>query len=59
MNFNRLYAIGRRSELAYVRFYPNPGFMIPWARGRRFVWSWHKGHIIRRVGTRSQPARKT
>ena len=33
-----LWCVGRRSKTAYIRFYPNPGFMFPW--GKRFVkWS--------------------
>lgn len=51
---DRLMAIGRQSERAYVRFYPNPGFMLPWG-SKRLVWSWHKGFVMRARGSRQQP----
>jgi len=36
---NQLWIIGRRSNTAYLRFYPNPGFMIPWPGSKRLRWS--------------------
>jgi hypothetical protein len=53
--FNRLLILGRQSERGYVRVYPNPGFMVPLPSGRRLVWSWHKGLIVRSAGSRQQP----
>ena len=46
---NRLWVIGRKSAFAYLRFYPNPGFMIPWTQGRRLVWSKFYGLKIRKA----------
>jgi hypothetical protein len=43
--FNRVWAVGRRSDKAYIRFYPNPGFMFPWFGGRRIVWSQFDGWL--------------
>jgi hypothetical protein len=40
---DRLWCIGRRSNVAYVRFYPNPGFMLPLIPGKRLRWSKHYG----------------
>jgi hypothetical protein len=45
--FDQLWVIGRRSALAYLRFYPNPGFMIPWFGARRLIWSKFYGWRIK------------
>ena len=37
--WNQLWVIGRKSEKMYVRFYPNPGFMIPWFKGKTLKYS--------------------
>jgi len=42
-----LWVIGRRSETAYIRFYPNPGFMLPWFGGQRLLWSRFDGGYMR------------
>lgn len=39
MNWNRVWVLGRRSEFAYVRVWPNPGFMVPIWPGKRLRWS--------------------
>lgn len=44
---NQLWCLGRRSTVAYLRFYPNPGFMIPWPGGRRLRGSWFYGLSVR------------
>jgi len=49
--------LGRRSEYVYVRFYPNPGFMLPiWGR-RQLVFTNFDGLFTRKRGTRTRPAR--
>jgi hypothetical protein len=66
MVFNKVWILGRRSELAYLRFYPNPGFMIPWVRVRRYkgalemsvvrlLWNKHDGWFTRAAGNHVRP----
>jgi hypothetical protein len=52
---NGLWVIGRRSEVAYVRFYPNPGVMFPWTGRRRVVWSRSDGWFVRFAGSHARP----
>lgn len=54
----KLVVWGRRSELFYVRFYPNPGFMVPLPRGRQLVWTNFDGLFTRKRGTRTRPVKK-
>lgn len=42
MLWNKLWIIGNNSKWYYIRFYPNPGFMIRFF-GRRYKWSKHWG----------------
>ena len=35
MEWNKVWALGRKSKIWYLRIYPNPGFMIPWFGGKR------------------------
>jgi hypothetical protein len=44
---NAAWILGRRSETAYVRVYPNPGLMFPWFGGRRVVYSRSRGWFVR------------
>ena len=37
--FDRIWVLGRRSTVAYLRLYPNPGWMIPVGVDRRLRWS--------------------
>lgn len=53
--FNQLWCIGRRSNLAYIRFYPNPGFMIPIGRNKRFRWSKFYGAKVTKAPTPENP----
>ncbi len=46
---DQLWAIGRRSNVAYIRFYPNPGFMLPLPGGKRLRWSIFYGARITRA----------
>jgi len=49
MEWDRLWAINRRGTRFYIRFYPNPGFMVriwKW----EIKWSRHYGWSKRRVG---------
>lgn len=55
MELNKLWALGRRSTLYYIRFYPNPGFMIPWFNGKRFRWSKFYGASITKAPTNDNP----
>jgi hypothetical protein len=43
---DRLWVLGRRSTVAYVRLYPNFGFMLPIGRNRRLRWSRFYGWAI-------------
>ena len=45
---DRVWVIGRRSERAYLRFYPNPGFMVR-AFGREFKGSRFYGWSVKRT----------
>lgn len=45
---DRLWAIGRKSKVAYLRFYPNPGFMLPWFGGKKLKWSKHYGWTVKK-----------
>lgn len=55
MIWNKLWCIGRRSNVAYLRFYPNPGFMIPWKNGKRLRWSKFYGLKITKAPTPTNP----
>lgn len=52
---DRVWALGRRSERMYLRFYPNPGFMVPWFKGRQLLWNRHDGWYRRLPGERHRP----
>jgi hypothetical protein len=52
---NRLWVIGRRSKIAYVRFYPNPGFMLPLWKNKRVRYSKFYGWKITKAPTDSNP----
>ena len=53
--FNRVIALGRRSTRAYLRFYPNPGFMLPWFGGRQLLWSRSDGWYTRSRNQQNRP----
>lgn len=50
-----LWIIGRRSDVAYLRFYPNPGFMIPWPNNKRLRYSKFYGFTITNPPTPGNP----
>jgi hypothetical protein len=52
---NQMWVIGRRSDTAYLRFFPNPGFMIPWPGGKRLRWSVFYGLKITNPPTLGNP----
>jgi hypothetical protein len=52
---NRLWALGRRSKVAYLRFYPNPGFMLPCGLDKRIRWSWSEGWRLTKAPTPKNP----
>lgn len=49
MILNKLWVIGRNSKTFYLRFYPNPGFMLPWTKGRILKWSKFYGWSLKKV----------
>ncbi len=53
--FDQLWCLGRRNNTAYLRFYPNPGFMIPWFGGKRLRWSKFYGWAITKPPTPGNP----
>ena len=52
---DQLWVIGRHSTVAYVRFYPNPGVMLPWFTGRRLRWSWFYGWALTKAPVPGNP----
>jgi len=55
MEWNKIWCIGRRSDTAYIRFYPNPGFMIPWFGNKRLRYSKFYGWKITKAPTIGNP----
>lgn len=53
--WNRLYCLGRRSTWAYLRFYPNVGFMLPWPGGKRLRWSVFYGFAVTKAPVPGNP----
>lgn len=51
---NQLWVIGRRSNYAYLRLYPNPGFMLPWF-GKRIRWSKFYGFTLTNPPSQGNP----
>ena len=53
--FDQVWVLGRHSTVAYLRFYPNPGFMVPWPGNRRLRWSKFYGFAITKAPTPTNP----
>lgn len=51
----KLRAIGRQSRVAYLRFTPNPGFMVPLWPGKRLRWSRFYGWKVTKPPTPGNP----
>jgi hypothetical protein len=52
---DRLICLGRRSNVYYIRFYPNPGFMAPWFHGKRIRWSKFYGWSVTKAPIEGNP----
>lgn len=52
---NQLWVLGRRSKIAYLRFYPNPGFMFPIGPNKRVRYSKFYGWKITKAPTKDNP----
>ena len=55
LRLDRMWVIGRRSTVAYLRLYPNFGFMLPWFGGKRLRYSKFYGWAVTKPPTAGNP----